>query len=70
MLISFSICSLCLDFQFVGSTGNDNMKQLINKNNTTMTKTLNENINEKFKDFQTTLMKKSRRNDREANEYN
>ena len=33
------------------------MKQLINENKNTMTKTLNENINEKFKEFQTTLMK-------------
>ena len=33
------------------------MKQIINENNTTMTKTLNENINETFKEFQNTLMK-------------
>ena len=33
------------------------MKQIINENNTTMTKTLNENINEPFKEFQNTLMK-------------
>ena len=33
------------------------MKQPINENNNIMTKTLNENISEKFKEFQTTLMK-------------
>ena len=33
------------------------MKQLNNENNTTMTTTLNEHINEKFKEFQNTLMK-------------
>ena len=33
------------------------MKQLINEDNTTMTTTLNENINEKVKEFQNTLMK-------------
>ena len=33
------------------------MKELINENDNTMTKTLNENINENFKEFQTTLMK-------------
>ena len=33
------------------------MKQLINENNTTMTTILNENINEKIKEFQTILMK-------------
>ena len=33
------------------------MKQLNNENNTTMTTTLNEHINEKIKEFQNTLMK-------------
>ena len=34
------------------------MERMIKENNIKMTTTINENFNEKLKDFQTTLMKK------------